>query len=654
MTDKYAEMRVKFQQAVDSESDLRQYALDDIRFVWVEGWQWDDKSRRIRQAAGRPCYEYNKLKPTIKQVINDQRQNRPQIKLRATEEGDKSTADVLQGLIRNIEATSNADLAYDEAFKCAVTCGYGVFRIATEYSDDNGFDQCIKILPVRNPFSVYFDANAKAFDRRDARCAWVTELVSREEFKSRWPKAEMVSFSPSNVGDTYMDRWWQEDQVRIAEYWYKKKEKKRIYRLSSGEVVDAKEFDPVADELAQPQVDEMGQMVREPILIEAEREVEYDCVYMEMVSGTQTLEGPTKWAGKYIPIIPVWGELTNVDGRDRYMGLTRTARDAQTNYNYHRSVTQETIANAPKSPFLVTPKMVAGHERQWENIGVANDPALMYNPDPDAPNGRPTREGMSDMPVALIQAAQLDSEDLKAVTGIYDASLGARSNETSGKAILARQRESDVSTFDFLDNLSRSIRYEGEILVDLIPHIYDTQRIVRILGEDGTEEYVELNKPIYDQQTGKWVTLNDLNRGKYDVAVSVGPSYTTQRMETAEAMLQLSQGTGPLAELAKYAAVKNMDIPGSDEVLKAMRKQMVMANLLDPNEEDAPPPPPQPDPKMMADAEYTMARAEKTKAETQKIVTMLPIDQAKQVAEVRNIVENTNDTAFNRGMQGGF
>jgi hypothetical protein len=483
----------------------------------------------------------------------------------------------------------------------------------------------------------------------------VTETISREEFKARWPKKEMVSFSDASVGNGYMDRWWQDDQVRIAEYWYKEKEKKVIYRLSSGEVVNAEEFDPVADELAQPEIDPMtSQVIREPVTIESEREVEYDCVYMEMVSGTQTLEGPTKWAGKYIPLIPVWGELTNVDGRDRFMGLTRTARDAQTNYNYHRSVTQEVIANSPKSPFLVTPKMVAGFERQWQDIGVANDPALMYNIDPDAPGGRPTREGMSDMPVALIQAAQLDGEDLKAVTGIYDASLGARSNETSGKAILARQRESDVSTFDFLDNLSRSIRYEGEILVDLIPHIYDTQRIVRILGEDGTEEYVELNKPTYDQQTGQWVTLNDLNRGKYDVAVSVGPSYTTQRMETAEAMLTLSQGTGPLAELAKYAAVKNMDIPGSDEVLKAMRKQMVIAGLLEPGEEDQPPPPPQPNPKDLADAEYKMAQAGKAKAETQRIVTLLPIDQAKQVAEVRNIVEDTNNTAFNRGMQGGL
>lgn len=653
MTDKYAEMRVKFQRAVDSETDLRQLALDDIRFVWVEGWQWDDRSRRQRQAAGRPCYEYNKLKPTIKQVINDQRQNRPQVKLRATEEGDKATADVMQGLIRNIEATSNADLAYDEAFKCAVTCGYGVFRIVTDYADSEGFDQCLKILPVRNPFSVYFDANAKAFDRRDARDVWVTELIPREEFRARWPKAEMVDFSPSSVGDTYMDRWWQDDQVRVAEYWYKVKEKKTIYRLSSGEVVDAEEFDPVKDELALPEVDEQGQMIREPILIEAEREIETDCVYMEMVSGSGSLEKPVKWAGKYIPIIPVWGELTNVDGRDRYMGLTRTARDAQTNYNYHRSVTQETIANAPKSPFLVTPAMVAGFERQWENIGVANDPALMYNVDKDAPGGRPTREQGSDVPMALIQAASLDADDLKAVTGIYDASLGARSNETSGKAILARQKESDVSTFDFIDNLSRAIRYEGEILVDLIPKIYDTQRIVRILGVDGTEEYVELNKPVFDQQTGKWVTINDLNKGKYDVAVTVGPSYNTQRMETAEAMMQLAQGQGPMAELAKFAAVKSMDIPGIDDVLKGMRKVLIGQGLLEPGEDDAPPEPQQPDPKTLADAQYTMARAEKTKAETAKIVQLMPIEQAQAVADVTNTVQNTNRTAFDIGYQGG-
>jgi hypothetical protein len=652
--DRYAEMRVAFNRACDKEADLRTKALDDIRFVWLEGWQWDFKTRQLRQSLGRPCYEYNKLKPTIKQVTNDQRQNRPQIKLRATEEGDKATADVLQGLIRNIEATSNADLAYDEAFRMAVTGGFGVFRISTDYHDEDSFDQCIKILPVRNPFSVYFDADAKEWDRRDAECAWVTEIIGRDQFIARWPKAEIVSFSPGNIGDAYLDQWWQADSVRIAEYWYKVKKKKTIYELSTGEIVNAAEFDPIRDELAEPQLDEMGQLVREPITVVREREVEYNQVMWELVSGSQTLEGPNEWAGKYIPIIPVWGELTNIEGLDRYCGLARTARDAQTNYNYHRSIAQEVIANAPKNPLMATPAMTLGHERQYSDLGVANDPVLYFNVDKEAPNGgAPFRSpGATESLIPLVNAAQNDADDLKAVTGIYDAALGARSNETSGKAILARQREADVSTFDFIDNMSRAIRYEGEILIDLIPKIYDTKRIVRILGVDGTEEYVTLNEPVFDRQTGQWVTKNDLSRGKYDVAVTVGPSYSTQRMETAEAMMQLANGQGPIAMVAQYIALKSMDTPGVEDALEGLRKALVAQGLLEPGKEDEPPAPPPPDPEVMANAEYKMQQAQNLAAKTKEIEMLLPIKQAQGIADVRQTVEYTSETAFNRGLNG--
>lgn len=622
--DRFTKMRDSFARAVENEIDLRQLALDDIRFVWYEGYQWDERLRLLRQSEGRPCYEYNKLKPTIKQITNDQRQNRPQVKVRAVEGADKSTADVYQGLIRNIESNSDADIAYDEAFRMAVSGGFGVWSLSTDYVNDNGFDLCIRINAIRNPFSVHWDENAVEWNRSDAREVWETDLISREEFEARWPKAETVDFDSYGVGDNYMRQWWHDDSVRIAKYWYKVKAKKKIYRLSTDEIVDAEEFDPIADELQQPGLDEQGQVIRQPITIVDTREIETDKVMVEIVSGKETLEGPFEWAGKYIPVIPVWGELTNIDGRDRYCGLVRTARDAQSNYNYHRSVTQEAIANAPKSPFLVTPKMIAGHELQWQRIGVANEPAVFYNPDPEAPGGRPTREPPPDFPAALVNAAQLDAEDLKAVTGIYDASLGARSNETSGRAIMARQREGDVATFDFIDNMSRALKYQGQILVDLIPKIYDTQRVIRVLGEDGTEDYVKLHEPVFDQQSGHWITKNDLSRGQYDVSVTVGPSYTTQRMEMADAMMQLAQGGGPDAALAKYAAMKAMDTPGMDEILKGFRKMLVGQGILDPGEDDAPPQPPPPNPLMVAEGKVKEAQANKYNADAQVSLAKLP------------------------------
>lgn len=622
--DRFAEMRAAFNRAVDADKDQRQLALDDVRFVWVQGNQWDFKARKNREQNGRPCYEFNKIKATVKQVVNDQRQNRPQIKVRPTENTDARLAEVMQGLIRNIEASSQSDIAYDEAFRFAVTGGFGAWRIETAYDGEATFDQCVKISPIRNPFSVYFDASAREWDRRDARHVWVTEVISKAEFKSRYPKAEVVSFDQGGTGDQFIADWWMDDAVRICEYWYKVKAKKTIYQLSTGEVVEAEKFDPVSDELAQ-----------QGITVAKSRDIEYDKVMMEIVSGSETLEGPTEWAGKFIPIIPVWGELTCVDGVDRYSGMVRVARDAQTLYNYHRSVLVEAIANAPKSPFLATPKMIEGHERQWQDIGVANDPVLLFNPDQEG-GGRPQREQGPDFPAALANAHALDADDIKATTGIYDASLGARSNETSGRAIMARQREADVGTFDFIDNLTRAMKYQGEILVDLIPKIYDTERVIRVLGEDGQEDYVRLNAQVYDTQSGQFVTLNDLSMGRFDVAVTVGPSYTTQRMEAVEVMMQLAQNPSIGPVVADLIA-KNLDMPGAQELEKRMRMIGIRQGFVQPNEEEqAAMPPPQPDPIQELDAAYKAAQVENLQAKTAALTFETPAKIDKIEAEAEN------------------
>lgn len=608
-------MRAAFDRAVTADKDNRQLALDDVRYVWVEGNQWDTPLRKSRQQEGRPCFEFNKLKPTIKQVLNDQRQNRPQVKIRATEDGDRDLADIMQGLIRNIEAHSAADVAYDEAFRFAVTGGYGVWRVTTDYEADSAFDQCIKIEPIRNPFTVYFDANAREFDRRDARHVWVTEIIGRDEYRSRYPKAKEVDWQVGGAGDAFINDWWMEDSVRIAEHWYKEEIEKEIVQLSDGRVVDADKLVDIADELASGGITEVKRRV-----------VKCDRVMVEVCSGTETIEGPTEWAGKYIPIIPVWGELTNVDGRDRYVGLVRNARDAQSLYNFHRSVLVEAIANAPKQPFLATPAMLEGHESQWQRLGVANEPVLLYNPDPNAPGGAPQREAPPDFPTSIANAHALDADDIKAVTGIYDASLGARSNETSGRAIMARQREADVGTFDFIDNLSRAIRYQGEILVDLIPKVYDTERLIRILGEDGKEKYVKLNQTVFDAQSGQLVTINDLSASRYDVAVNVGPSYTTQRMEQAEVLMQLAQNPA-VGPVVADVIVRSLDMPHGDEVEKRVRKMLLAQGIVehDPEKDgELPPPPPDqgPPPEVMlkqAELEQKMA-LESRKMENEAVI----------------------------------
>src|SRR5690606_28579385 len=359
------------------------------------------------------------------------------------------------------------------------------------------------------------------------------------------------------------------------------------------------------------------------IVEQRRRYVQRTKVWHCIVSGAEILEGPSEWPGRFIPLVPVWGEILNIEGRDQFFGAVRFAKDAQRMYNYERSTFIEVLADQPYSPFLAAAASLQGYEQQWQSMHTARPPALLYN-HKDA-NGNPlpppAREAPPAFPAALAQAAAISSDDIKAATGIYDASLGARSNETSGRAILARQREGDVANFDYIDNLAYALKYDFEIINDLIPVIYDTERQIRIIGEDGAEKVVAVNKPVFDQQTGQWITLNDLSRGRYDISVTVGPSYTTQRLEAAEALMQLANDPTPIGMVAKLGFLESLDTPGLDHLKKAARKLLVAQGLLEPEEGEEPPPPPEPNPKDVADAEKSASQAalNAAKAEGQQI-----------------------------------
>lgn len=564
-------VRTRFKRCIDHDSDQRQEAQADLKFAFVAGNQWDEQTKRARGL--RPCYEYNKVRQHIRQVTNDQRQNRPAIKIRAVEEGDKDTANTLQGLVRNIESVSNAERAYDTAFEIAVAGGFGGWRVVAQYADDDGFDQELRIKEVRNPFSLYLDPGAQEWDRRDALYGFVTEILSEGEFKVRYPKAKISSFE----GDAeWAGQWFFDEKVRVCEYWYKKPYNKTIALLSNGATVDKAEIADVQDELA-----------AEGVTVVKEREVQCMKVYQCIVSGAEVLSDPVEWKGKFIPIVPVWGDLVNIEGRDLFSGMVRFSKDAAKGYNFTRTMMVESVANAPKAPWLVTPKMLeGGFQKIWDEANVENFPYLPFNPDPNVPGGRPHRDPPPDVPASAIALAQLDNDDLKATMGQFDASLGKQSNETSGKAIIARQREGDNANFNYIDNLGRAIKYTGEILVDLIPHYYDTPRTIRILGEDGAEEYAQLYGETLDQQTGQMVKVNDLSRGRYDVTVSVGPTFATQRMEAAELLTNIMQSAPDTAPILADLVVKNMDGPGTDEASKRLRRLAIKNGLIPPTEED--------------------------------------------------------------------
>lgn len=631
----------RFEEASTYDSEQRKRAVDDYKFALIPGNQWDEHLTGKRRK--RPCYEFNRLRQMIRRVTGQQLQNRPQIKVRPAEGGDVETADIMNGQIRAIENNSEADIAYDGAFTWACAGGMGAWEITTDYEygeieaggegggyanriRQSAFDKCIKIQPIDDPFSVTFDPAALDFHRKDARYCFVSKLISRSEFKCRYPGKKLVDFSASGstATDTY---WWNADTVRIAKYWYKEIEKRVIYRLNDGTVVDAVDFDPIAPEAAQS-----------GITIEDTREIDQEIIKCCLISGQEKLTKPVEWPGKYIPVVINWGELLTVDGQQYYCGMTRFGRDAQMIHNFELSTLIEVVAKMPNSPLTATPKMIEGLKSYYERMGYDDAPVLLYNIDPASPGARPQREPPASFPAAMANVSAIAVDEIKATTGIYDASLGAQSNETSGRAILARQQEADVSNYVFNDNHLKARQYTGVILVDLIPKVYDATRTLRILGEDGAEKFVRVNRPIRDIETGEVKIINDLSRGSYDVVVTTGKSFATQRMEVAEAAEAMARTPGPFGMLAQYLLFKNLDVPGMDEFVQACRRILVQQGLLEPGEKDKPPAPPQPNPKDVADAELKAAQARNTDAKTQQIVLTTPAQVEKTRADTAKTI----------------
>jgi len=575
-------------------------AEDDMEFAFIPDKQWDDWMSSQRK--GRAKYTVNKLRQAIKQITNDQRQNRIEPKVRAMEEADKDLAEIRQGLIRNIDSASDADRARDTAFQFAVGGGFGVYRVNTAYEDDAGFDLVIRKEEIANPYTVTFDPAAKSKDRRDARFAFVDSTWSRQSFKAKWPKAKLVSVDQTTSADR---DWFADKEVTVSEYWYKRAVDDNLLRFSDG-----------SDSYESDVVDVLDELAAEGITVVKTRPVERQKVYQCVVSGAEILEGPNEWPGKFIPLVVVWGDILNIKGKEQFCGAVRFGKDPQRMFNYERSATMDMIADQGYSPYLATETMVEGHEAEWQSMRTRRAPVLLYTPDQKVPGGAPTRLNTPEFPVALANASQMSADDIKSATGIYDASLGQRSNETSGKAILARQREGDVANFDYTDNLRYAVKYDFEITNDLISKIYDTERQIRIIGADGAEKIIAINKQTIDEQTGRVVIHNDMSAGRYDIQADVGPSFTTQRLEAADAFQQLANDPSPMGALAKYFFIQNADLTGGDEFEKAARKILVTQGLLPPAEGEQPPQPQQPDPSVIADAQKAQADAEKSKAQS--------------------------------------
>lgn len=571
----------------EAESDNRLAALDDLRFRAGDQWPQEIKSQRAQDK--RPCLVVNRMPQNVQQVTNDQRQNRPSIKIHPVDSGaDIETAKIRQGIIRHIEYDSNAEVAYDTAFESAVGGGWGFFRITTEYSDPLSFDQDIKIKRIRNPFSVYFDPHAQEPDGSDAKRALITEDLSPDDYKARYKNSKLASLDDwTSIGND-APTWFKDGHCRVAEFFYTEYTEVEIVQLSNGDVVEkAKLQDHLTELSAKLAASSPGA----PLNIQAvkERTALKPSIKWCKLNAVEILE-KTDWLGKWIPIIPVYGTELYIDGERILEGVIRHAKDPQRMLNFWKSAETEAIALAPRAPWTVAVGQIEGFEQIWATANSRNHSYLPYNPKSidGTPVPPPQRNAVEPAVGAITQASMGAAEDIKATTGIYDASLGNRSNETSGVAIQRRNIQAQTSNFHFTDNLTRAIKHTGRVIDDLLPHIYDTARAQRIIGDDGEQRVVRVNDPSF-QENGKQAYY-DLSTGKYDVTVDVGPSFASKRQEAAAAMLELAKSIPAIATAAPDLIVRSMDGPGSPELADRLKKTLP-PGLADDNKGQAPLPP---------------------------------------------------------------
>lgn len=537
----------RYSMAESRERTNIEQAYDDLEFR--AGEQWPDDVRKEREDEKRPCLTINHMPKFIRQVTGDIRMSRPSIRVMpADDKADRKTAETYAGLIRWIENRSDAQSAYFTGLDSQVAAGIGHWQVITQYASEDTLDQDIAIYPIRDGVAVLWDPSSVLPTREDAKWCIVPEDMTREDFKATYPNATTTDFD--DASQTHIpSSWWSEDMVRIAHYWVKKPIKKRFVKMPEGGYagIDNEEIVPDGVEVV-------------------EREVYEVCRYL--ITASEVLEGPTIWPGRYIPIVPALGEEIIIGKRTVRHGLIRFAKEIQRVFNYTRSTQTEVSALQPKSPWLVTEENVVDYADEWEIANTANLPYLRYKPDPANGNQSPQRIPPPVQSPGLSEAVALAMDDLKSATGLFDASIGSRSNETSGKAILARQREGDVSTFVYVDNFNRAVRHTGKILVDLIPKIYDAPRTLRILGDDGKEDLIQANKLTGYDANGQGIYSNDLTVGTYDVILDSGPSYTTKREEAREGMQGLINSAPDTAPMVMDLLAKALDWPMADKIAK--------------------------------------------------------------------------------------
>ena len=586
----------RFKTVVDAESHLRQNMLEDLEFRASE--QWPDNIKSMREQDNRPCLTINRIPQVIPQVTNNQRASRPAVQVHpAGNVANVELSEVVQGIVRHIEDRSDADVAYTTAGDHQVTMGRGYVRVVTDYIDDDpgSLNQEVKIKRVSNPFSIYMDPTAQSPDASDARYAFVVEDIPIAEYRFRFPDSELAELSEFTAVGNQKPEWMPEGNIRIAEYFYIEETREEMV-LVLGPDGEQQRYPKALMQSTDPAELPPG------VTIIAEREVTTRTVKWALINAVEVLQGNElgtagkEWPGKYIPIVPVLGDEININGVTDYRGIVRDAKDPQRMYNYWVSAETELIALAPRAPIVGAEGQFEGHESKWRTANVRNYPYLEYKPRTIAGQlAPPPQRQVWEPPIQAMTAAIAQSDnDLKSTGGFNDASLGVRGAKESGKGIRNRQQQDEMANSHYLDNLARAIRQVGRIIVDLIPRIYDTARVMRINGIDEKPRTVMVysgpdNQPNMEQEEQVPPSVEriyDVASQQYDVTISVGPSFQTRRQEALDSLVQFVQAYPDVFPMIGDLLAENMDWPGAQQVAARLKKSLPpnLQDEIDPSE----------------------------------------------------------------------
>lgn len=610
------DMRQEYQLDLDFDRYNRDQAIEDKKFA--AGQQWDPVV--LDQRKGLPCLVINSVPQFIAQLVGDWRENKRAVKVLPTENGDKDLALVRADLVRSIETQSRAERIYDATFESAVLCGDGSFRIAVEYAKDDVFDQDIFVRPIEDSLSVVWDRLSVDPTGRDARHVFVDDLIPTKDYERKWPGAPISELSERVYNQLTADRWIEPDGVRVTEYWRLIDKNRLLILFEDGSI-------RFADNDLEELVLKHGKPQKSRIA---------PCTYaqMHLVTGFEILAGPYEYRLTRVPIIRMSGRTINIAGNRLRYGIVRWMKDSVRLRNFWRSVAAEQLGYAPKAQWIAPASAVEGREDDFRKAHLSRDPLIVYNDDATAP---PERLAPPPMQTALHNEAMINVQDMKDVTGIQDASLGIKSNETSGRAINARQREGDVASITYYDNGNAAVLEGGDVINQLISQIYDGTRIVRVIGEDEKLKFLKINDPNDPRSP-------DLSVGKYDVALSTGANYTTRRVEAAQAMMDAVQVFPQLMEVAGDLVAKAQDWPGSEELAERLQKTIPQQFL--PEDERI-----QPDPQVQQlEMQLQAAGQELQQMKLDKSIEFEKLEVEKYNAEtqrIRAMSDNMVDEALN-------